>query len=92
MQIFLDDKEIEVNPKTIEEENKDSSNQIGTNIVENLNHIPNVKEITVENIPEKLTNEKLYEIFFIFGDISKIEFIKEMVRINFHIIFNIIIC
>ena len=40
------------------------------------------KEISVMNIPDKMNNDKLNEIFFIYGDISKIEFNREQVRIK----------
>jgi hypothetical protein len=40
----------------------------------------NIREICIGNIPKNLSNDKLYEIFFIFGDISKIEYVREQVR------------
>jgi hypothetical protein len=40
------------------------------------------KEISITNVPDKMNTDKIYEIFFIYGDISKIEFNKEQVRIS----------
>lgn len=82
MDVFLNDKAVEVEVKP--DENENFNVQDINNIQSEETQIVNVREIIVENIPEKLTNDKLYEIFFIFGDISKIEFIKKEVRINFN--------
>lgn len=38
------------------------------------------REISITNIPDKMNTDKIYDIFFIYGDISKIEFDKEEVR------------
>jgi hypothetical protein len=43
----------------------------------------NVREITVENISEKYDTKKLEQKFFIYGDISKIEYDKKQVSFIF---------
>jgi hypothetical protein len=86
MQVLLNGQEIsdeyfkEINKTSIIQDTENNNNEIKEELPSNLN----IREITVENIPEKLTNEKIYEIFFIFGDISKIEFLREQVKINFN--------
>jgi hypothetical protein len=41
----------------------------------------NTRELCIENIPNTLSNDKIREIFFIYGDISKFEFLREEVRL-----------
>jgi len=74
-----------VNNEEIANTNEDSSQH--ENIINNEISF-NVREITVENIPTSLTNEKLYELFFIFGDISKIQILKQEVSNHINYIFN----
>ena len=73
-----------MNNEEIANTNEDSSHE---NIINNEISF-NVREITVENIPTSLANEKLYELFFIFGDISKIQNLKQEVSNQINYIFT----
>jgi hypothetical protein len=75
-----------VNNKEVINESTDQLNIISDiNDSDNISY--NVREISVENIPTSLTNEKLYEIFFIYGDITKIQILKQEVNIHINLIY-----
>jgi len=66
------------------EERHNEEDNIQTNFIkeeENEEYkLEDVREVTIENIPEEINMDKLKEIFFVFGDITSIEMIKQEVR------------
>ncbi len=82
MKVFLNDEEIQMEKEndlhTIEQVEQTGPDKLMNSGIDQT--ISNIREITVGNISDKLKNEKIYEIFFIYGDISKIEFNKKEVR------------
>jgi hypothetical protein len=53
------------------------------NIQSSQESVSKIRELCVKNISEKFPQDKLYEIFFIYGDISNIEFIRKEVKLRF---------
>jgi hypothetical protein len=81
IKVWFNDEEVEL--KTINQ-NQEISNTPSfeeKNLKFNSLEFP-TKEISITNVPDKMNTDKIYEIFFIYGDISKIEFNKEQVRIS----------
>jgi len=80
--IVHDDNVEQTNLNNEERHNEENNNQ--TNFIkeeENEEYkLEDVREVTIENIPEEINMDKLKEIFFVFGDITSIEMIKQEVR------------
>jgi hypothetical protein len=82
--IIVNDKVEETNLIKEEEQNEERNTQ--TNFIKEEedekeeNKLEDVREVTIENIPEEINMDKLKEIFFIFGDITSIELLKQEVR------------
>jgi len=80
--IIVHDNVEQTNLNNEERHNEENNNQ--TNFIkeeENEEYkLEDVREVTIENIPEEINMDKLKEIFFVFGDITSIEMIKQEVR------------
>lgn len=62
------------------EENKENNNIIKEEMIDDSDRLEGVREVTIEGIPEDINLDKLKEIFFIFGDITNMELLKQEVR------------
>ena len=67
-----------VEEKLPEEKKVDSKKIVNTEIEKNVSH--SKFQLTIENISDSMSKEKIHEIFFIYGDIKNIFLIKEEVR------------
>jgi len=88
IKVFLNDEEFKISEEKETNNNHESKDMVQTQelkedvISPTAPLINESRELIVENIPANLSNEKIYEIFFIYGDISKLEIKRKEVRNN----------